>query len=57
MEDLKKDHTLIVIAHRLTTVKNADKIVVIDNHKVSAEGTHQDLMKVSNVYKNLYAEE
>lgn len=57
MEDLKGDHTLIVIAHRLSTIKDADKIVVLDNHQVSAEGTHEELMKVSNVYKGLYATE
>ncbi len=57
MEDLKGDHTLIVIAHRLSTIKDADKIVVLDNHQVSAEGTHEELMKVSNVYKSLYATE
>ncbi|KOF57832.1 MULTISPECIES: ABC transporter ATP-binding protein [Clostridium] len=49
-----KDKTLIVIAHRLLTIKNADKIYVMDSGKVVEEGTHEFLMKKQSQYKKLY---
>lgn len=51
---LTKDHTIIVVAHRLSTIKNADKIIFIDDSKISATGTHSELMKTCPDYKNLY---
>lgn len=51
---LTKDHTIIVVAHRLSTIKNADKIIFIDDSKISATGTHSELMKTCPGYKNLY---
>lgn len=50
-------HTIIIVAHRLSTIKNCDKIFVVDNHKISAVGTHKQLMKTCEVYKNLYLTE
>jgi len=51
---LTKDRTTIVIAHRLSTILNSDKIYVIDAGKVVGEGTHDQLLINSNVYKNFY---
>ena len=51
---LTKGRTSIVIAHRLSTVLNADKIYVIDNGKVVGEGKHDELLTSSKLYKNFY---
>ncbi len=51
---LTKDRTTIVIAHRLSTILNSDKIYVIDSGKVCGEGTHDELLKNSSIYKNFY---
>tara|TARA_B100000900_G_C20568592_1_gene712200 strand:+ start:226 stop:1962 length:1737 start_codon:yes stop_codon:yes gene_type:complete len=51
---LTKDKTTIVIAHRLSTVLNSNKIYVIDSGKIVADGNHGELMKNSELYKNFY---
>lgn len=51
---LLKDRTAIIIAHRLTTVENADRIIVIDFAKIQEEGTHEELMKRKGKYWQLY---
>jgi len=51
---LTKNKTTLVIAHRLSTILNSKKIFVIDNGKVVSEGSHNDLLKNSSVYKNFY---
>ena len=51
---LTKDRTTIVIAHRLSTILNSDKIYVIDSGKVVGEGTHNQLLANSTIYKNFY---
>ncbi len=51
---LTKGKTTLVIAHRLSTVINSNKIYVIEKGKVSAEGRHEDLMNSSETYKNFY---
>jgi len=54
-EKLTKDRTSIVIAHRLATVKNADKIIVMDLGKIVETGTHSELLKKSDgYYRSLY---
>lgn len=53
-EKLTKDRTSIVIAHRLATIKNADKIIVMDLGKIVETGSHTELLKHNGYYKNLY---
>jgi len=48
-----KERTAVVIAHRLNTVRHADKIVVLDKGKVAEEGTHNELIEVGGIYFNL----
>lgn len=57
IDSLVKDHTIIIVAHRLSTIKDADIINVIDKGKLVASGTHDHLLKNSNVYKELYSVE
>lgn len=49
-----RDHTIIIVAHRLSTIVNADKIYFLHNHKIIAEGTHDELMNICEMYKRLY---
>ncbi|QTD37120.1 ABC transporter ATP-binding protein [Polaribacter batillariae] len=54
-ETITKDRTSIVIAHRLATIKQADKIIVMDKGLIVEEGTHSELLEKENgYYKNLY---
>ena len=55
--NLTKNKTTLVIAHRLSTIIRADKIIVLDNGEVSDVGNHNDLLKNSSVYKNLYSKQ
>ena len=57
IDDLVKDHTVIIVAHRLSTIKDADVIYVILDGKVSDTGTHKELMQKSSIYKKLYQSE
>lgn len=54
MDDLVKDHTIVIVAHRLSTIVDADIIHVIDDGKLKGSGTHAELLKENSVYKSLY---
>ncbi len=54
INNLKGEYTLLIIAHRLSTVIDSDKIFVVDDGKIIDHGTHQDLLKKCSFYKNLY---
>ena len=53
LEGLTKGRTTLVIAHRLATVRNADRIIVLENGKIVGHGTHKQLMKKSPLYARL----
>jgi ATP-binding cassette, subfamily B, bacterial len=53
LEDLTKGRTTLVIAHRLATVRNADRIIVLEQGKIVGQGTHAQLMKKSPLYSKL----
>lgn len=54
LETIMRDSTAIVIAHRLSTVKHADRIIVMDHGQTIEEGTHDDLLAQGGHYAELY---
>ena len=54
LDELCKGRTTIVVAHRLSTVKNADTIAVVSNGEIVEQGTHKELMELNGEYANLY---
>jgi ATP-binding cassette subfamily B multidrug efflux pump len=54
LEQVMKDRTTFVIAHRLSTVQRADLIVLLDKGRLVAQGRHEDLLKTSPLYNNIY---
>ncbi|MEZ7901831.1 MAG: ABC transporter ATP-binding protein [Flavobacteriales bacterium] len=54
IEKLTKGRTSILVAHRLSTIRNADKIIVLDKGKLMEQGTHKELLEQNGIYKNLY---
>ena len=55
LDNLLKDKTTVVIAHKLNTIKNADKIVVLEKGGIESTGTHTELMEKSAIYRNFIA--
>jgi len=53
LDDLMKDRTTLIIAHRLATIVRSDQIIVIENGKINAKGTHEELLKKSDLYSRL----
>ena len=55
IDNLMKDRTVFIIAHRLSTVRNADRIVVVNYGEIVESGTHEELLaKENGVYASLY---
>ena len=52
ISELVKGKTLLVIAHRLNTIQNADQILVINNGQIAQQGTHEELLKQSGIYQD-----
>lgn len=57
IQNLQKDYTILIVAHRLSTVVNSDRILFLNDGKIEAEGTHQELLKICPEYKQLYEAE
>jgi ATP-binding cassette subfamily B protein len=54
LKDFMKDRTSIIISHRISTVKDSDKIFVIDNGKIVEEGKHEELVAKGGIYADLH---
>ena len=54
MNFIKGDRTMFIVAHRLSTVKNCDRIIVMEKGVIVEEGTHDDLILLKGYYYNLY---
>lgn len=57
IDNLVKYHTIVIVAHRLSTIIDADIIYLIDKGKVVATGKHDELIKNNKIYQNLYENE
>jgi ATP-binding cassette subfamily B protein len=54
LRDFMKDRTSIIISHRISTVKNADKIIVLDNGEIAEQGNHIELVEFGGIYADLH---
>lgn len=53
LEKIKKDKIVIIVSQRISTIKDLDKIIVVDNGKIVGQGRHEELLKTSEVYKEI----
>lgn len=54
LDELAKDRTTLIIAHRLATIQNADRIIVVTKDGIAEEGTHDELLKKNGIFANLH---
>ncbi|HEY5124766.1 MAG TPA: ABC transporter ATP-binding protein [Ignavibacteria bacterium] len=54
LREVMKERTSIIIAHRISTIQNADKIIVISDGCIAEEGTHQELLEKEGIYQSIY---
>ncbi len=57
IKELSKNHTIVIVAHRLSTILDADEIFVVQDHQIREKGTHKYLMENSKYYSDLYINE
>ncbi len=57
LQRVSKDKTTFIISHRVSSVKNADKIIILENGEIAEQGTHNQLITQGGVYKNLYEQQ
>lgn len=57
IDNLVVDHTVVIVAHRLSTIIDADEIYVVDQGRIVDSGTHEELLKKSKIYNDLYLSE
>lgn len=54
LKKIKKDKLIFIVAQRISTIMNADNIIVLNNGEIESMGTHEELLKNSKVYKEIY---
>ena len=54
LDEITKNKTTIIIAHRISTVENADEIIVIDDGEIIERGTHSQLLELNGLYRDIY---
>ncbi|TCI89948.1 ABC transporter ATP-binding protein [Tenacibaculum sp. M341] len=57
LNEISKGKTTFIISHRVSSVKNADKIIILENGKIAEQGTHNQLITRNGIYKNLYEQQ
>ena len=57
MSNLAKEighKTAIIVSHRISSLRNADTIIVLDGHQISEKGTHEELIEIGKIYAEMY---
>ena len=57
LEDLSKNKTTFIISHRVSSAKNADKIIILDGGEIIQQGSHNQLINQKGYYKELYEQQ
>ena len=57
LKEASQDRTTLIVSHRVSSAKNADKILVLENGRILQEGTHEELNNIEGYYKQLYTDQ